>query len=116
MHINNRVLCHHKSYPYYYIICLVTQLEPSFYHDREVLMEKEDNEYLGSDLVLSPSEIFANSVLMNVKHSEILNVFQNHNKTTSQLFPPSRNFLVSKSIIEQSDVFKFIKRMPKGMT
>lgn len=89
-------------------------MEPNFYHDRAILIEKEDNEYLGSDLVLSPSEEAANEVLMYDKHKEILNVFDNHNKTRSDIFPPSQNFLVSKPLIEQSKVFYFIQKLPKG--
>ena len=94
---------------------LLSLLEPSFYHDRKVLLQTEDNEYLGSDLLLSTPEIFANNFLMNAKHREILNAFYNHNTTKARLFPPSHNFLVAKSTIEQSNVFKFIKKMPKGI-
>ena len=65
--------------------------------------------------MLSPSESAANEFLMYDKHKEILNVFDNHNKTSSDIFPPSQNFLVSKPLIEQSEVFNFIKKLPKGM-
>ena len=87
---------------------------PNFYHDREILLKKEDREYLGSDLVLSPSESAANEFLMYDKHKEILEIFNNHNESSSNSFPPSQNFLVSKPFIEESAVFHFIKNLPKG--
>ena len=86
-----------------------------FYQERAILMEKENNEYLGSDLILSPSEITANTILMKDKQNEIMKAFDNHNNTHKATFPPSHSFLTSRPAIEQSKVFEFIRKLPKGM-
>ena len=79
-----------------------------------MILHKEDEQYLGSALVLSTSEKLANDHLMSFKRQEILNVFNNHNSTIPAVFPPSQNFLNSKPLILQSEVFRFIRNMPKG--
>ena len=79
-----------------------------FLHDRAEILEAENSEYLGSDLQLTPAENSANSILMAHKINELEGAFESDN------FLPSRNFYTVKTKIEESDVFQFIKAMPKG--
>ena len=51
---------------------------------------------------------------MRHKHKEVFEVFNDHNVTKPTVFPPSQNFLTARPVILESEVFKFIKNMPKG--
>lgn len=64
--------------------------------------------YLGSDLTLSTAEIEANSQLMALKRAELDQAF------IDSTYPPSRHFFQSKADYEKSQVFGFLKEMPKG--
>ena len=47
-----------------------------FYTERSQVLATEDSMYFGSDLVLNTDEMFANSVLMDRKYSELDAAFQ----------------------------------------
>ena len=79
-----------------------------FMAERNAILETESSQALGSDIVLNDSEILANEVLTFYKISELDSAFANDN------LPSSESFLTAKSRIDQSDVFQFIKIMPKG--
>ena len=90
-------------------------MKSSFYKDRALILKKEEDQYLGSDLILSWAEESANEYLLHHKYKEVEGVFDYHNTTNPIIFPPSQNFLTSKPLIEQSVVFQFIANLPKGM-
>ena len=103
--------------PFFISICNKNHfqhLKKDFFRERKKILQKEDDEWLGSELILSTSEKIANDYLMRYKHKEVLEVFNNHNVTNPTVFPPSQNFLTARPLILESEVFKFIKNMPKG--
>lgn len=59
-------------------------------------------------LTLSPQEQRVNDLLMSAKLQTYDNCFD------QMCFPPARHFFDAKSDIENSEVFRLIKRMPKG--
>lgn len=57
---------------------------------------------------LSAQEKRVNNLLMSAKRQTYDNCFD------QMCFPPARHFFDAKSDIENSEVFRIIKRMPKG--
>ena len=76
---------------------------------RRALLQEEWNMTTGGDVVLNEDELKANIVLMKWKAAELNEAMQ-----PSGFFPPAHNFMTAKPNIEESDVYQFIKRMPKG--
>ena len=64
--------------------------------------------FSGHDLELSEDEEIVNRMLMKSKEQELDQAYIDLD------FPPSNNFFVTKDKIQQSDVYKIIKVMPKG--
>ncbi|KOB67480.1 Adenosine deaminase-related growth factor-like protein [Operophtera brumata] len=76
---------------------------------------KEENCYrknfsmmLGSDIVISDSEIKVNNFIMDLKYKELDNAF-NH-----QVFNKSQHFFNYKDKIKSTELFKLLHQMPKG--
>ncbi|KAM6216221.1 adenosine deaminase 2 [Rhynchocyon petersi] len=63
---------------------------------------------LGGQLVLTKEEEEANGKLMGFKKAEITEAMRTQN------FPPSMHFFQAKELIEKSEVFQILKKMPKG--
>jgi Adenosine/AMP deaminase N-terminal len=59
-------------------------------------------------LTLNAQEQRVNAMLMSAKLQTYDNCFD------QMCFPPARHFFDAKSDIESSEVFRLIKRMPKG--
>ncbi|XP_078529773.1 adenosine deaminase 2-like isoform X2 [Lissotriton helveticus] len=76
--------------------------------DRDSLMEKELSMLTGGSIVLDADEDRANQMLMKLKQEEVIET------TRMGTFPPSIHFFRAKSIIDQSTVFSYLKKMPKG--
>ncbi|XP_063605942.1 adenosine deaminase 2-like, partial [Penaeus indicus] len=81
----------------------------TFWEQREMMMQLEETDILGHSLKLTEAEIKANAVLMTSKAEEIGGAFENNLN-----FPPAKNFMTVIQDIEDSSVFQFISRMPKG--
>ncbi|CAB0027938.1 unnamed protein product [Trichogramma brassicae] len=64
---------------------------------------------VGHDIVLEGDEIKANECLMRAKTAELDHAFQH-----PEDFLPAQNFLRARKEIEQSTVFRILRRMPKG--
>ncbi|KAM9312988.1 adenosine deaminase 2 isoform 2-T2 [Gastrophryne carolinensis] len=78
------------------------------WEERDLLMEKENFQRGGGNLILGEREAEANRNLMKMKEAEV-------NQTlTTGLFPPSMHFFKARSYIEKSQVFKVLREMPKG--
>ncbi|XP_055976181.1 adenosine deaminase 2 isoform X2 [Sorex fumeus] len=75
---------------------------------RKQLLTREKMMRLGGKLVLNREEKLANVKLMALKKAEMLEALR------TQKFPPSMHFFQAKSLIEKSEVFKVLQRMPKG--
>ncbi|XP_061183269.1 adenosine deaminase AGSA-like [Saccostrea echinata] len=77
---------------------------------RNEVILAESNMRIGRDVVLDKTEQRVNDILMKYKELEI-----NKSRTLNGApFPPSIDFLVSKPMVEKSQVFQIIKLMPKG--
>ena len=76
--------------------------------DRQTLLKKDTVNRTGNRLVLSDNEKKANKILMAWKHKELSSAF-----ATAE-FIGAESFITAKPKIEQSQVFKIIKKMPKG--
>lgn len=75
---------------------------------RERLLFEEKASYLGQNLPLDWNELSANSVLMEHKLRELDEAMLTGD------FGPAKSFYLSQPDIESSEVFHFIKEMPKG--
>jgi len=76
--------------------------------NRKVLLEEDAVNRTGYRLKLSSNEKKANAILMAWKHKELDKAFSTAD------FIGADSFITAKSKIEQSQVFKIIKKMPKG--
>lgn len=81
----------------------------SYMEQRQRILNKEQLETVGGDIVLTPSELSMNERLLKSKQLEI--DLAHYHKA---VFAPQINFLNAAPLYEQSDVFQLIKQMPKG--
>lgn len=75
---------------------------------RKEISVKEQQNHIGNDLKLNYYESKANEKLMADKIQEL------DEAMLAGTFGPAKSFYLSKSDIEASSVFQFIKKMPKG--
>ena len=75
---------------------------------RENILKNEQKSHLGNDITLESHEIKVNKKLMEHKLKELDEAMLTGD------FGPSKSFYLSKTDIENSPVFQFIKKMPKG--
>ncbi|XP_004616763.3 adenosine deaminase 2 [Sorex araneus] len=75
---------------------------------RNQLLAREKMMRLGGQLVLRHEEEVANAKLMALKEAEMRQAL------STQEFPPSMHFFQAKGLMERSEVFKVLQRMPKG--
>ncbi|XP_011366094.1 adenosine deaminase 2 [Pteropus vampyrus] len=75
---------------------------------RSQLLMREKTMQLGGQLVLKKEEELANERLMALKKAEMKQAME------TQKFPPSMHFFQAKNLIEKSEVFNILKKMPKG--
>lgn len=97
----------------YLILNLCTVAADSSFDDivnsRNKLLEKELDMMLGSDVVLSDSEIVANDILMDLKTKELDFGFEH-----PKIFNMSKHFFEYKDKVKDTALFKLIQMMPKG--
>ncbi|EFA00425.1 adenosine deaminase 2 [Tribolium castaneum] len=91
------------------IFTLVTLASADYWSERAKLVTSDSSQAIGSSIILSPKEQEVNKILMNHKLKEYDDGFKN-----PRTFLPSIHFFKSKSGIEQSPVFDFIRKLPKG--
>ncbi|XP_022232675.1 adenosine deaminase 2 [Drosophila obscura] len=99
------------------LLCLVSALLLGGLHAtdlpyetlREQIMEAERLASLGGNIWLSSDEEKANSILMNAKRAEIAEGMK-----TPEKYPPAMHFFQGRQYVRQSEVFRFIQKMPKG--
>lgn len=75
---------------------------------REQLLAQERMMRLGGQLVLSRTEELANAKLMALKSAEV------ERAASTSSFLPSMHFFQARRLMEQSQVFHILRRMPKG--
>ncbi|KAF2879247.1 hypothetical protein ILUMI_26924 [Ignelater luminosus] len=88
-------------------LCVLTNAD--YWKARERFIKNEESQMLGFSLTLNKQEEIANQILMDYKYSEYDDGFQNPG-----MFAPGRHFFNSKQDVENSEVFRFIQRLPKG--
>ena len=76
--------------------------------ERYKILEDEDKRFLGGSLTLNADEESVNKILMRVKKSEYDASFASAN------FTPATHFFLGKPAMLQSQVYQFIRKMPKG--
>lgn len=79
-----------------------------YLEQRQAMLAQEQTDIMGQDIVLTAAEEEANKVLMAAKDLEMEDGFETLN------FIPSKNFLTMVQQMEASQVYKLIKKMPKG--
>jgi len=77
---------------------------------RQKLLDQERQMRVGGKVELCDSELHVNAILMKLKGKEL--EIARRNVT---LFPPAVHFFRAKQLIDDSEVFKIIRSMPKGM-
>ncbi|XP_018325315.1 adenosine deaminase 2-like [Agrilus planipennis] len=80
-----------------------------YWKDREELIKEEESQILGSSIKLTHEEEVVNKRLIKIKSEEFNNGFDNVVN-----FLPSQHFFKTKAQVENSKVFKFIQKLPKG--
>lgn len=79
------------------------------FNEREIIIKNELDMMLGSNVVLSDSEQKVNDIMMELKHQELDQAFNN-----PETFNMSKHFFDYKDEAKKSQLFKLIKQMPKG--
>lgn len=95
------------------VLCLLIHCEclsPAEYNrQRQSLLQAEQSRRFGSSYVLNVGEKKLSRILIEAKQREF-----NSSRVNGTIFPPSVSFFKTKKIIEKSQVFQIIRRMPKG--
>ena len=76
---------------------------------REKLLGKEYQMQIGGRMNLSDAELRVNALLMDFKRKELEIARRNVSN-----FPPAVHFFRAKELIDESEVFKIIRSIPKG--
>ena len=76
---------------------------------RNFIIKEEESMMLGGNLLLNPKEQQVDQLLKNLKKKE----FENGVRDNSN-YAPGLHFFKAKPIIEKSEIFKIIQKMPKG--
>ncbi len=79
-----------------------------FLAQREQILAEESFRILGGSITLNADEQLVNNMLMTAKTLEYDQYFSNLD------FAPANHYFLSKPLMLQSEVFKFIQKMPKG--
>jgi adenosine deaminase CECR1 len=91
------------------ILTFITVTNGDYWTDRANLVAEDSCQAIGSSIILSDKEQQVNKILMRDKFNEYDEGFKNPRN-----FLPSVHFFKSRSKIEQSLVFEFIQKLPKG--
>lgn len=81
----------------------------NYWRDRHEFLKNETSLAIGASVVLTPEEEAVNRILMHYKIEEYDDGY-----VTPSSFLPARHFFNAKQEIEESEVFKFIQKIPKG--
>lgn len=80
-----------------------------YIHQRQNFIAAEKHMRVGGQIVLNDDETRVDANLMQMKRKEVEYSLKN-----GFLFPAQESFIRAKEAVEKSDVFKFVKQMPKG--
>ncbi|XP_059048961.1 adenosine deaminase AGSA-like [Achroia grisella] len=91
------------------VLSTVSDRYENVINERDTLFKKEIDMMLGSDIVLSDSEEKVNEIIIELKHREL-----DTGLLEPGQFNVSKHFFEYKETIKETNLFKIIKRMPKG--
>lgn len=91
------------------LVFTMTICRGDYWSDRTNFISKDASRALGGSVVLTPEEEEVNKILMTHKFQEYDSGFAD-----PSTFPPARHFFQAREQIEESEVFKFIRKIPKG--
>lgn len=91
------------------LLLLISSVLCDYWTQREKLLNDEESLIMGSSIILSSNEKIVNDYLMKQKWEELDYGFKNPGS-----FIPAHHLFDILSYIEQSDVFHFIRNLPKG--
>lgn len=103
------VLCRSTSITRQLLAASSNRYQDDYLQKRQQVIDAESRQRLGGDIVLDTNEQLVNQKLLILKSAEIDGAHYNGTP-----FGPLKNFLESKTLYEQSAIFKMIQRMPKG--
>ncbi|XP_055903897.1 adenosine deaminase 2 [Eupeodes corollae] len=93
--------------------CFTTEIKRnslSYEEARNAVMDAEDLLSTGGNIVLSKKEEAVNRIFMKYKMAELAVGYEGGDEN----YAPGMHFFKGKKIIDNSKVFKFLKKMPKG--
>lgn len=85
------------------------QFWDDYWAEREALLKREESLVMGASIALNEREKFVNDYLMEKKWEEFDQGFEN-----PKSFIPSRHLFDTLGFIEKSEIFQFIRSLPKG--
>ncbi|XP_046383726.1 adenosine deaminase 2-like isoform X1 [Ischnura elegans] len=91
------------------VVSRLSEASPSYWADRAKFLADEASKAVGSRISLTADEEVVNGLLMAAKRREI-----SAGLSDASTFLPAKHFFEAKKDIEKSDVFRFIKDLPKG--
>ncbi|XP_066250546.1 adenosine deaminase 2-like [Euwallacea similis] len=92
------------------ILVMTTNAKSDQYlQKRAEILKEEEKEFSGGQENLTENEEKVNRYLLQLKQLELWQFYNN-----SSEFLPARNFLEAREEIDKSEVFKFIRKLPKG--
>lgn len=103
------VICVISSFCLSAILTEAKFVDTDYKKQREELLQKEFERSLGGNLVLSEDEKTVNDILMYWKNKELDECFRNPDR-----FNLSKSYFTYRDYINKSNVYKIIRRMPKG--
>ncbi|KAF5290658.1 hypothetical protein FQR65_LT01948 [Abscondita terminalis] len=80
-----------------------------YWSERHEFIQNEEKMMLGSTIILNEKEKQVNEILMKLKHKEYDEGF-----THPETFAPSLHFFEARPLIDRSEVYKFLQKVPKG--
>lgn len=91
------------------LFCWFVAIKADYWYDRAALIKLEQQQQIGSSINMTDKEEMANNILMKYKIQE----YEKGLKDPSS-FLPAQHFFNSREKIENSEVFKIIRMLPKG--
>lgn len=85
-----------------------TSKSRDYHQERLALIQKDNQASFENNIILDSAELALDSALTELRDEMLLNYQQQH------FFPPARYFFQSKKHIEETELFKILRSMPKG--
>lgn len=90
------------------ISCASYKSKSDYLSQRDQLITHHEEQSFSHDITLTPHESHLNNLISQLQQEAVDHYRESH------YFPPARNFYGSKNHVESTEVFKFLRSMPKG--